>query len=418
MGTVAQVVLDDTDVTEFCVSGSVTPRLNRISQASVTINMEELAPLYGTMIPRAGSMLRVYFQNSVLGTTPVLFHHGRVMQREIDAAADTGYATFNSSDPLELWLKRPVRDDDGDFTKPTLVETYHYGPQIIEAMVNNSEAAGGGPPSDAEGPTRLAINFVAAGITELKSVPTNWPMTMAEFAALLISTNTVDVVVTPIEFDGFGNYGQLDLYNGDFGQDLTSSVQFAYGMGDFSIQQFRWSDDMADVCNKLWYYLGPRRKTPKDYQGNQHWAANVQGDDPGLAYPPGGGTSPPHSATNNPIGQRRYLSQQSLDVRMEIKIYDALGDEAADGRELYRRLWQEESYLRAYPRQLVHITPARDVGIGEFGVGDLIFVEASSKAAGGFSGAQRVYEYTVSWDQDSVPSIGELQVSSDQQGFP
>ncbi len=34
------------------------------------------------------------------------------------------------------------------------------------------------------------------------------------------------------------------------------------------------------------------------------------------------------------------------------------------------------------------------------------------------SGAQRIYEYTISWDAtDSVPSIGELQVSSDNAGF-
>ena len=64
---------------------------------------------------------------------------------------------------------------------------------------------------------------------------------------------------------------------------------------------------------------------------------------------------------------------------------------------------------------LVHVTPIRDYGIGLFSIGDLITVEASADVKGGFSGAQRIYEYTINWDEDSVPAIQELQVSSDNE---
>jgi hypothetical protein len=35
---------------------------------------------------------------------------------------------------------------------------------------------------------------------------------------------------------------------------------------------------------------------------------------------------------------------------------------------------------------------------------------------GGFSGAQRVYEYTITWDEDGVIELGEILTSSDAEG--
>lgn len=418
MATVAVVVLDGVDVTEFASTGSVTIALNRVGQAQVKINMEVLAGLFGTMIPGAGSYLKIYFQTDA-DSTPVLWHHGRVMLREITATDDTGYAVFNSSDALELWAHRPVRDPDGDFSNPNIIKTFKYGPQIVEAMVMDSEGAGSGPPSDAEGPTRLSIGNVAAGITDLTGAPVDWPTTMAELASLLISTGTLDVVCIPIEFDGFENYGRLELYNGDYGIDRQSSVILQYGFGAFNVKALRWNEDMSQLCNKLWYYLGPRRVTPTDLQGNQHWQANITGDDPGLAYPPGGALSPPASSSNNIIGVTRYRSQQFFDVRMDIKIYDALGDEAIVAHELFRRQWQEEQFLRSNPQTIVHVTPNRDTEIGSFYIGDLITVEADVGVAGGNLGGtgQRVYEFSIAWDDDSVAYLSELQVSSDASGM-
>ena len=39
------------------------------------------------------------------------------------------------------------------------------------------------------------------------------------------------------------------------------------------------------MCNKLWYFAGPRIQTPADPAGDQHWCFNVTGDDPRLPDP-------------------------------------------------------------------------------------------------------------------------------------
>lgn len=83
---------------------------------------------------------------------------------------------------------------------------------------------------------------------------------------------------------------------------------------------------------------------------------------------------------------------------------------------LFRQLWYLESWIRTEPRKIVHVTPVRGTGIGTFNIGDLITVAASSDVRGGFSGAQRVYEYTVSWDNEGVLELSEIQTSADQEG--
>jgi hypothetical protein len=421
VGYFAQVVLDDVDITEFAIEGSVTTRLNRVGEASVKVHMTDAFANFGTLYPGPGSYLKVYFYGDNLGSTPVLWHHGRVINCETTADENVGYTVFNSFDPLELWQYRPVRNppgsDPGNFSNPNIIQSLVYGPAIIEGMMDGSEL--NSIPEDSEGPLRLARGSLAAGSVDLIGAPSDWPMTMMQLANLLISTGVVDVVITPIEFDGNDNYGQIDVYNGDYGQDLTGSVTLSYGMGDRNIHSLRWNEDMTQMCNKLWYYLGPKCD-------EEHWRANITGDDPGLAYPPGGGVVGPcgsHGSTNNIIGVRSCYSRQHFDVRMDIKIFDAAGDETDGcteavvvGHELYRRLWQIEQYLRAVPITLIHVTPIRDFGIGLFSIGDLITVEATPDVKGGFSGAQRIYEYTISWDEDSVPAIGELQVSSDNEG--
>jgi hypothetical protein len=346
-------------------------------------------------------------------------------------------------------------------------------PRVVWAMLDGSEL--NSIPSDSEGPLRLQRGGYAAGVVgkSVVGAPTDWPMTMAEMASNLTSTGICDIIVTPIEFDASLNYGRIDVYNGDFGLDLSSSIQFQYGFGVNNIRALRWNEDMTNLCNKLWYYLGPKCD-------DQHWPANVQGDDPafnsdgnptgawanatayatgdvvtnnGASYiivqphtssaetepgvgatwtsfwtywmvPPGGRNSPTASAVNNPLGVNIMASRALYDARMDIRIFDGLAasDDCFEGNivdhALWRWQWQNEAWLRAYPRNLVHVTPTRDTAIGEFDIGDLVLVEASAEVKGGFSGVQRIYQYTISWTaSDSVPALSELQVSSDAEGF-
>ena len=46
-----------------------------------------------------------------------------------------GYVVYNSSDPMELWQWRPARDPDGDFSKPSFIQDFETGPQIMEAIL-------------------------------------------------------------------------------------------------------------------------------------------------------------------------------------------------------------------------------------------------------------------------------------------
>lgn len=470
MGTVI-VTLDNVDVTDVCVAGSWTRRLNRPSTAQVRIPMQEVSAPVGT------SLLKI---EALVGTSYEIVFHGRVLLVETDAGEDSGYTVYNATDPMELWQWRPVRDNDCDFSDPQIIASYTTGPLILEAALNNSIYCGGGGADVCEGDLFLTVNAAPSGSTTLSWDPSDWPMTIAELASLMISTGELDVVITPTD-PGYGVMGEVDFYNGDYGTDLSATVKFEYGLGAYNIRSLRWNQDMTTMCNKLWYYGGPKMATAADPAAVQHWCYNVTGDDPafnpdatatgawasatgyddntpgpadmvtngGITYiciathtsaaanrpgvgalwetywtvlmvPPGGRSSPPAGATDNQLGVLRIDSQTDYGVRMDIQIFDGYDNcmgVGIVGHDFIRKRWQQESWLRAQPREIIHITPTRETEIGTFDIGDLVGVEAVAAVRGGFSGAQRVYEYTVSWDSDGVLELSELQTSADNEGL-
>ena len=391
----ATVSIGGTDVTGVAVSGHSTRRLNRPSQAQVRIPSQNA-------IGDVGDLLKISFNGS-------LHHHGRILLIETEMGEDTGYTTYNSTDPMEMWAYRPVRDADGDFSKPTVVEVFgpDGGPAIVEQILQNSDSGGGADVT--EGPLFLDLGTFETGCCDLSGAPVDWPMTIAELTSLLISTGCCDIVITPTD-PGGGIMGTVDGYCGDYGTDLSGSVSFDYGQGNFNVRGLRWNQDMSNMCNKLWYFAGPRIQTPADPAGDQHWCFNVQGDDPLLPDPLPNGQS---LAT---LLADRLTSRTTYGVRMDIQIFDATDDDCVPGwgtfgRDLYRTRWETESWIRMQPRELIHITPTRETEIMGFDIGDIVSVTASSAVRGGFSGAQRVYEYTISWDENGVLALSELQTS-------
>jgi hypothetical protein len=394
-----EVILDGVDVTDVCVEGSWTRRLNRPSTATVKIPMQEVSA-------DVGSALKI---STLVGTTMEIVFHGRVLLCETDTGEDTGYTVYNATDPMELWQWRPVRDDTCDFSKPEIIDDYQQGPAIVEAMLTNTVYCGSGDDGDDEGPIFLDLGTFESGGCDMTGAPVDWPMTIAELTSLLVSTGCLDVIITPTD-PGGGVMGTVDAYNGDYGTDLSGSVEFQYGTGAFNVARLRWNDDMTNLCNKLWYYAGPRIAGPGDPAGDQHWCFNVTGDDPGLPDPI------PNGASLATLLANRATSRTTYGVRMDIQIFDAADDDCVPGygtfgRDLYRNRWETESWIRQSPRRLIHITPTRETEIGTFDIGDIVGVEAASAVRGGFSGAQRVYEYTVSWDRDGVRALSELQTS-------
>jgi hypothetical protein len=215
----------------------------------------------------------------------------------------------------------------------------------------------------------------------------------------------------------------ISAYNGNYGTNRTGSVVFQFATGAHNVRSIRQSVDLANTCNKLQYFGG------KIDIERFHW--NITGDDPCL-------NDPNYKYNTGAILARRNSSRGAYGVRMEIQQFDVdvpfnEKDYTAGGppfpnfcvandftkqdptRVLYRQQWQTESWIRAVPRTLVHVTPTRETQIGGFDIGDLITVTAGGSFRGGFSGAQRVYEYTISWDNDGVLALGEIQTSADQE---
>lgn len=382
----AEVSIDG--VTIPTLAGSVTPRLNRPAQCVIRTPMSQAGDI--------GSKLRVELDD-------VLAISCRCTFVDTDTGEDGGYTEFHGTGPLEITTKRPVRDSTGDFSLPQIITDEVTAPQIIEAAFQNSDTGGG--PTITEGPLGFEVGTFAGGGVDVSGAPTDWPMTIAELAQLLISTGQLDLVEVPI--DDAVNYCRVDGYNGNFGTDRTATVSLDYGLGNFNVSKVKWTKDLAPVVNKLQYFLGPRVSTRADPQGAQHWQANITGSDGGLADPP-----------LTAVLARRATSQTDYGVRMKIGIFDGQGNEALYARELFRWRWLAESWAAAMPTELVILSPSRGaIPYGTFGIGDLVTVKANADVRGGYNGAQRIYEYTASWDQDSLITISELQTSPQNEGF-
>ncbi len=372
-----QTVIDGTDYTSSTLEGSVTHQHNRPSFASVKMP-SHVAP------SGQPSRLKV-----VIGGG--LDFHGSLVHIEDQGDENAIYSTFTFADPTLIWEMRPARDADGDFSKPSFIENFVTGPQIVQEILSNSMVSGN--PAIGEGPMGITLGSFAGGGANLSGAPTDWPMSIAQVIQLLVETGKLDVVNTPI--DSGGNMGSVSAYNGDYGSNLSGSVSFQFATGTHNARACRRTVDLKEIMNKLWIYLGPRIGTSEDPAGDQHWKANITGDDPLLPNPP-----------QSTIAGAVTASRSAYYERMLIRIFDAGENEAVASRELYRRWWQMETWLRYKPRTFVHLTPQRGIAPA-FRTGDLIGVAAGSRFRGGFSGTQRVMEYTYRWDANGVVELGE-----------
>ena len=407
----AQVYIDGVEIIPpvgsgtSAISGSSTRRLNRPSVATITVP-NDLA------IGGAGSRLKVVINGT-------LHHHGRVMLCETNPQEDTGYTVYNSEDPLELWKWRPCRDYFGD-TPGNLVDPSFLirnwplkttGPEIIHEIMLASEFPAG-VPEIAEGPLFLEFGTFATGGPDLSGAPATFPISMADMASFLTSTGVLDIVITPI--DTGGNMGRIDVYNSPYGTDRRGSLIFEYGMGQRNIRDLRWIEDMSNLSNKIQYFFGPKESVTR-YKGN------ITGDDPCLDLQLG-------AANIAALQIKRLASRTTYGTRFEFQEFEVgtlAREQQPQGtcvfldptRSAYRQLWFWESNIRLMPRNLFTMTPTRETAINAFDIGDLVTVRCTPLVRGGFDGFQRVYEYTVSWDNQGVLALTDFVTSPDQEGF-
>ena len=369
-----QTIIDGVDYTGVAQEGSVTHQHNRPSFHSVRFPMD-VAP------GGQPSRCKIVLDGS-------LDAHGSLVHIDDQGDEDNMYTTFTFADPTAIFEYRPARDgsasgDAGDFSKPSFMTRNTTAPQMLQEILTQSMTADG---ADGEGPMGISLGSFATGGVNLSGAPADWPMSIAQVVALLTETGELDVVNTPI--DSGGNMGSVSAYNGDYGANLSGSVSFQYATGTFNARGCRRTVDAKELMNKLWIYLGPREGTKADPAGDQHWAANITRN----------------ASTPAALSSAIDSSRATYYTRMQIRIFD--GDGASLLLELYKKWWNMESWLRLKPKTLIHITPNRGIKPA-FRTGDTIHVAAGSKFRGGFSGTQRVMEYTYRWGTEGICELGE-----------
>jgi len=384
MTVVVQALVDGVDVTPYVLDGSTTHMHNQPSQVTI-MAPTRLAPWAPT------SRLKLVLDGSTLdfhGACSAIEHSG--------TESDPPYSKYTFTAPSAILEYRPMRDgaasgDPGDFSKPSVIARLGTAPQIMEEVLTQSLIAG--DPPDAEGPAGFTLGTFATGGANLAGAPADYPMQISELQAMLAETGQLDMVETFI--DSAGSMSQLSYYNGNYGTDRSGSVAFRYAEGSASnCRACRWTQDLSELMNKLWIYLGPRVKKKTDPQGDQHWAASITGTSGFPSLP---------RLDSSVVLAARDASQASYFVRMLIRIFD--GDESV-ALDLFKGWWLTESWLRLKPKQLISVTPHRGISPA-FRCGDLIRVSAGTDFAGGFNKVQRVMGYSYRWTRDGPIELGE-----------
>jgi hypothetical protein len=373
------------DLTYLVQDASVTHQWQRPSFSTIRV---PLARVSGTW---RGAELKVYPNED-------LDFRGRCVHVDDQGDERTMYRVATFASPSEIFEYRPVRDPDGDFSKPSIITDNVSGPQIVQAAIANSIDAGDSTPADCEGPMGIVTGTFEAGGVSLAGVPTDWPMSLSDLFARLVSTGEVDIVERPIEDEE--NMAEVSAYNGSYGEDLSASVSFEFATGSHNARACRRECDYRQIMNKLWTYGGPRQGTSRDPAGDQHWKWNITGSrlEGAPNVPAGTGLpDPPQSTIAAAIEESRLLHYE----RMMIDVVDADSDLAGVAAlALELRRWQVLSWLRARGKTLVEITPQRGIAPA-FRTGDKIHVAAGASFGGGFSGTQRVMEFSYRWSARS-----------------
>jgi len=389
MATV-DVYVDGLNVTQYVQGGQVTHRLNRPATAEITFPS-------GSFTFSSKSRLRVDL-NGTIDFNGTLEGESAI---ELDGQEDPDsiIAKVQAIDPLVYLDTRRAMDADGDYSYPSFMYDFTTGPQIIQAILNNTLIQIGLLP--------FSAGFFATGGANISGAATNFPMMISEVLVALTDTGECDVEMVPYDSGSSSMMGVLNAYNGNLGQNLTGSVHFDYQTGSFNCTAARVVVDKSGLANRIRYLLGPKQKTPSDPTALQHWDGSI--DRTTTAHLP---------AKWLAIGEpARAQSELDYGIREDTVIIDAQGDSSRGitaantylPRELYYRRWTMEAWLRLKPKVMVNLTPQPGT-LPTFKVGDKISVNLGPRMTAGLSGVlsgeQRVMEYTYTWDENGVVELG------------
>jgi hypothetical protein len=320
---------------------------------------------------------------------------GHTLIHRLDYAGDanTARATITAYDPIKILKGRPYRDGTGNLIDPDIASPIS-GAQIMQDAIANS-ISNSGPDGDQEGDLPLDATTGTFDATVDLGVQLNdWPVMLDDVVTMLADTGAVDIWVTPVEGTP-GIVGKLNVANRR-GSDISDTVHFDWGLGDFSIAAVKRADDMEEMQNKLYYYLGPKIDV-------EHWQGNI-------------------TATElTPVDLSAYKTLQD-DSRakygytfMRIRTFD--DDSANDARPLYHELWKEEVASSVDGRELVNITPSADAPFQPFDdyePGHTIAINIADTCGPELVGAtQRIDGFDVAVNADGLGVVSEFQTLQD-----
>lgn len=376
------------DLTVWSTSKKVSARLNRPLAVDLTVpgDTTSLQGDAGDGLPLLWPGVRTVkaYQDGTLRGHTIVWNWGPSGDPNNTAWTLTGY------DPMMLFPKRLVQEADGTFADPVFPSPIS-GAEIIQLALENTIANDGALPIDLTGPI--------ASSADLAADLSGWPTTIADLVSTLTDTGELDIQMFPVDTTtGYaaGVMAQVRVAD-SLGSDLTATVHFDYGTGSYNVSNIRRSFDLDELCNKLYYYLGPRGT-----YDNRHYKGNITATETGLeAY-----------------AALQDTSRDIYGVFMDVKIFDDTDVENSQ-RKLFHQLWKTEVTLRVQPRELLYVTPAPGTGSAfrpfiDYNPGDVVSVNASTLVGPAISSAaQRIYGFDVEIDANGVERVSELIVSPD-----
>jgi hypothetical protein len=328
-----------------------------------------------------------------------LVFNGLLRRIRVRGDGERASAICTFFDPMILWPWRRVRDDTGNFSKPTFPNPVTVGELLFAALSNSEAYENGGVGSEV---------FVALGTdTSTENVYSalgNFPLSIGELASLLASTGMGEWFISPSNVASSTTLGTLNVAD-RMGTDKSATIAFEYGTGAHNVAEAQYDEDASYFCNALWYFF--------DKIDDQHWNANITRDDP---YFP----DPPDTALQAAIDASRSAYGYWQDMRFfdEVDITGSLSDPpdplAAD-RMLWRRLWQFEQSLRLRPKRLAFGVPTEEAPRpwDDWFLGDWVTIDYAGLGIAGVAGRQRIYGFSVRPQNESNEELVSLLTTKD-----
>ena len=277
---------------------------------------------------------------------------------------------------------------------------------FVQAAIDDPDASGSAP--------LPWIPGTIDGGPDVTSVPMDTPKSLDKMRQDLLSTGQLAINVIP----GIGA-STLNFIRPP--QSVGSPVAtFGYQTGSFNSQSATVTDDMDEIINALWYFLGPRG--PRAGIPINHWAGSIT----------------PTAANAGGDGKGRKINGVFVDEPPQFwppaTISRFMGSRAATGTSRRsasstttrtsspsaRRSRRSGTTRPGSARCLVASSGSSPSAASAptFKVGDFVSMAGGSRLHGGVSGVLEVFEFEVEINVNGIVTITDIIASDNQSGAP